>query len=874
VNTAEIRAKYLSFFEEKGHLVVPSSSLVPRSDPTLLFTSAGMVQFKNYYLGIETPPNRRLASCQKSFRTTDIEAVGDTKHLTFFEMLGNFSIGEYFKKEAIGWAWEFIVERMKIPAERIWITVYTDDDEAFEIWNKQIGVPAHKITRFGAKENFWGPAGSSGPCGPCSELHYDFGEDCGCGKPDCNPGCGCDRFVELWNLVFTQFNQDESGVRTPLPRPNIDTGMGLERLSSIMQGKTTVYDTDIFAPLLTKVAALAGLKYGGNEQADHALRVVAEHSRAVSFLIADGVMPSNEGRGYVLRRLIRRAALFGRRVGFEKLFLADACLASIEHMKPVYPELEQRREIVLKVVEAEESRFRETLNTGLALLDNLIAETSSQVRKKVAGDAVFKLYDTYGFPVELTREMLSRAGLAADMEGFEVEMEKQRERARAAHKFDIAKGEGKKEIRTGLARSEFLGYRQLAAKTNLREIWIGGESVASARAGQEAALILDATPFYAEMGGQVGDTGSIGNSGGRFKVSNTIHQGEVSVHLGKVESGEINAGQEVQAAVDTARRLDIARNHTATHLLQYALREVLGAHVHQRGSQVGPWEFRFDFSHLTAMTADEQQRVQQIVNEKIRDNLIVNAEQMAYKAAVAEGATALFDEKYGDIVRVIKIGAPLISAELCGGTHVSATGQIGFFQIVAESSIGSGLRRIEAVTGKGAETLIEHNLGSLTKVAQSLGTSSAGVPDKIAGLLQELEAERRKLQTLEKDLSLKSAADLLNQVEVVQGVKVLAAQAPSMRLDSLREMIDAIKAKLGSAIVVLGTVYEDKPSFVAAVSPDLVQKGFNAGEIVKKVAQATGGGGGGKAGMAQAGGKDKTKIEEALRLVRSLIKAS
>jgi alanyl-tRNA synthetase len=872
VNSNELRNAYLKYFEEKGHTIIPSSSLVPKNDPTLLFTTAGMVQFKNYFLGIETPPNRKLASCQKSFRTTDIESVGDTKHLTFFEMLGNFSIGDYFKKEAISWAWEFTTERMKISADRLWITVYSDDDEAFEIWNKKIGVPAEKIMRFGAKDNFWGPAGSSGPCGPCSELHYDFGKNIGCGRPECNPGCNCGRFMELWNLVFTQFNQDKNGVRTPLPRPNIDTGMGLERLTIVMQGKTTAYETDIFAPLLSKISAISGHKYGQNEEADNAMRVVSEHSRSIVFLIADGVMPANDGRGYVLRRLLRRAALFGKRLGLEKLFLAEMCKVAIEHMKQIYPELEQRRELVLKVVELEEARFHETLNTGLSMLDNLIADSASQVRNKIPGTDVFKLYDTYGFPVELTREIVARAGLMVDMDGFEKEMEKQKERARASHKFDNIKGAGKVEIRDSIKKTEFLGYSQLKINTKISDILINNKSCNDAVEGQEASLILEATPFYGEMGGQVGDTGVISNADGKFIVTNTVHVNEYTMHQGKIESGLFKVGEEVTAEVDVLRRRDIASNHTTTHLLQYALRQVLGQHVQQRGSMVGPYEFRFDFSHLTAMTTDEIQQVQHIVNDKIRENLIVNAEQMNYKKAVADGAMALFDEKYGDIVRVIKIGTPTVSAELCGGTHVSATGQIGFFQIVAESSIGAGLRRIEGVTGRGAETFVEHNFMILHKVAQALGTSPATANEKVAALLAELEEERKKLAAFEKDLSRKSAQDLISQVQEINGVKVLAAKLMDVKVDSLREMADTLKEKLGSGIVVLCSINEDKPSFIAMVTPDLIQKGYSAGDIVKKVAQVTGGGGGGKPGMAQAGGKDKTKVDEALLLVKTLIK--
>ncbi|MDD5703293.1 MAG: alanine--tRNA ligase, partial [Dehalococcoidales bacterium] len=731
---------------------------------------------------------------------------------------------------------------------------------------------AERIMRFGARDNFWGPAGSSGPCGPCSELHYDFGEQCGCGEPACNPACSCGRFVEIWNLVFTQFNQDENGMRTPLPRPNIDTGMGLERIAAVVQGKTTVYDTDIFAPLLEKVARVAGKKYGENEEADNALRVIVEHSRAVSFLIGDGVMPANDGRGYVLRRLLRRAALFGKRLGMENPFLAEACRASIEHMQEVYPELEQRRDIILKVVELEEARFHETLNIGLAMLDDLISGASSRVRNKISGSDVFKLYDTYGFPVELTQEIVSRAGLSVDMDGFEKEMEKQRERARAAHKFDNIKGNGRIEIRADAAKTEFVGYHHLEYRSRIIDILADSRSADSISEGQEGSLILDATPFYGEKGGQVGDTGTINGPRGKFTVANTIHIADYTVHQGKVESGSFLCGDEVDAAVDAARRMDIARNHTATHLLQYALRQVLGTHVQQRGSMVSPYEFRFDFSHLTSMTPEEILRAQHIVNEKIRENLIVNAERLAYREAVAGGAMALFDAKYGDVVCVIKIGSPPVSSELCGGTHVSATGQIGFFQIVAESSIGSGLRRIEAVTGKGAETHVEQNLVRLQKISQDLGTSPSGAHDKVSQLLNDLDEERKKLAALEKDLSHKSAEDLLDKVETINGVKLLAARVENARVDSLREMTDVLRHKIGSGIIVLGSVYEGRPSFIATVTADLVEKGYHAGDIVKKTAQVTGGGGGGKPGMAQAGGKDGSRLDEALQIVRTLIK--
>jgi alanyl-tRNA synthetase len=858
----QVRKAFLDFFEEKGHKIIPSSSLIPRGDPTLLLTTAGMVQFKPYFLGEASPPSPRLASCQKCFRTTDIESVGNPKHLTFFEMLGNFSVGDYFKKEAIGWAWEFVTEWLKLPKERLWITIFLDDDEAFGYW-REVGVPEERILRFGEEDNFWGPAGDSGPCGPCSEIHYDFGKEVGCGKPSCGPNCDCGRFSEIWNLVFTQYNQDRQGNRTPLPKPNIDTGMGLERTAAVVQGKTSVYETDLFVPLIQKIAKLAGRKYGSDNNTDNAMRVIAEHSRGIAFLIADGVIPSNEGPGYVLRRVLRRTSLFGRRLGLDKTFLAATARTTIEKMGHVYPELKQRQDFILQVVESEEARFAETLSTGLELLDGIMAKAGG--RKEISGTDAFKLYDTYGFPVELTQEIAADRGFSVDLKGFEREMEKQKEKARAARKVEPIELTLKpRSLNLTLRKPEFVGYDNLMYKT----VIIGlsdykptdEKSKPTLRRGQEAGLILQATPFYGEMGGQVGDTGEIRGPTGRFLVTNTVRsqaQPDVIVHQGKLVEGSLSVGDEVEAMVDEERRLDIARNHTATHLLQMALRQVLGEHVQQRGSLVAPDRLRFDFSHLKALTKEQIEEVNRIVNEKIRQNLEVYDEDLAYKKAMEEGAIALFDEKYGETVRVLKIGKPFISAELCGGTHVSATGEIGLFHIVSEGSIGAGLRRIEAITGRGAEEYFDERLSELQKAAEYLDA--------------EVDKERKRVQALEKELAKKTAESLLAQAEVVKGVKVLVAKVPSSRLEILREMSDLLRDKLKSAIVVLGTVYENKPAFLAAVTPDLVAKGYDAGKIVKKVAEVAGGSGGGKPNLAQAGGKDKKKLDEALKLAKSLI---
>ncbi len=868
----EIRSAFLRFFEEKDHKVIPSSSLIPHGDPTLLLTTAGMVQFKPYFLGLETPPAPRLASCQKCFRTTDVEAVGDSKHLTFFEMLGNFSIGDYFKQEAIRWAWEFITERMKLPPERLWITVYKDDDESLQIWKQKIGIPPNRILKLGDKDNFWGPAGNSGPCGPCSEIHYDFGEEYGCKKPDCSPACDCGRFVEIWNLVFTQYNQDEKGNRAPLPKPNIDTGMGLERITAVMQGKTTVYDTDFFTPLIQKVARLANYKYGTDSAADNATRIIAEHSRGIAFLIADGVLPANEGRGYVLRRLLRRASLFGRRIGLDKPFLKETARTTIEKMGHIYPELLKQQDFIFRVIEREETRFSETLSTGLQLLDEIMDEAAGRGKREIAGKRAFELYDTYGFPIELTAEIAAEHNFSLDRAGFEAEMEKQRERARASHKFDGAPKVAVLDTQLKMEPTSFVGYEQLETGTEIAGILVDGKPTDSIQKGQEAGVILAATPFYGEMGGQVGDTGEIRGPNGRFQVTSTIHlTADIIIHQGKMLEGSLRTGEQVIAEIDAARRHDIARNHTATHLLQLALRHVLGEHVQQRGSMVAPDRLRFDFTHLAALTAGEIQEVQKIINERIRQNLAVYAEDTPYKKAVDEGVIALFTEKYGDVVRVLRIGEPVISAELCGGTHVNWTGEIGYFHIISESSIGTGLRRIEAVTGRGAEEFIEKQIAQLQEIARTLGASLEDASEKVSGTLNALETAQKQLQAVERRQSLARAESLLSQVEEIKGIKVLAASVPSSSIETLREMSDLLKDRLKSAIIVLGSVYEDKPVFLAAITPDLVEKGYNAGKLIREVAKVTGGGGGGKPNMAQAGGKDKDKLDEALSLVKSLI---
>jgi len=872
VKSDEIRSSYLKFFEARGHKIVSSASLIPYGDPTLLLTSAGMVQFKPYFTQKAVPPALRLTSCQKCFRTTDMDSVGDATHCTFFEMLGNFSFGDYFKKEVIPWAWEYVTQVLKIPPSRLWVTVFRDDDEAFNIWCKT-GVPENRIVRLGEEDNFWGPAGNSGPCGPCTEIHYDLGEKYVCGKPDCKPGCDCKRYTEIWNLVFTQFNQDENGKRTNLPKPNIDTGMGLERVTTIMQGKSSFYESDLFVPLIQKVADISGKKYGSDDVTDNAMRIVTEHARGITFLLADGVMPSKEGRGYVLRRLLRRAEYFSETLAHEKPFLVIVAEEVINNMGHIYPELLTNKKHILHVVAQETESFRKTLPVGRGMLETNISKIDTQKGKAkiISGNDAFVLHDTYGFPIDLTKTIAAAHGFSVNMAGFEAEMEKQRERAKSAQKYGVG-GNAMAAAEAGLEGKTtiFLGYEQTTSAATIVSLLSEGEMVGVINEGQEASLVLDKTTFYGEMGGQVGDTGEIKNKSGRFEVRDTVKTAlGIVVHRGKMLSGTLSDGDTVEAEVSKERRLDISRNHTATHILQYALRQVLGKQIQQRGSLVTPDRLRFDFSHLVAMLPEEIQKVQRIVNENIRQNLEVYAEEMSYKQAVEQGATALFDEKYGDKVRGLKIGKSPVSFELCGGTHISATGQIGAFHIISESSIGSGLRRIEAVTGRGAEAYFEKMTQDWQEISKTVGATSEGVKEKVLETITAFEAEKKQRIVAEKELARK-VVEALTAGEI-NGIKVIAAQVPALPPQVLREMSDLLRERLKSGIIVLGTVFEDKLSFLAVVTQDLVSKGYNAGNIVREVAKVTGGSGGGKPTMAQAGGKDKNKMDEALQLVKNLV---
>ena len=875
----EIREAFLSYFESKGHLRVASSSLIPVSDPTLLLTNSGMVQFKPYFTGEATPPNKRLTSSQKSFRTVDIDEVGDATHLTLFEMLGNFSIGDYFKKEAIEFSLGFVTEGLGLPQDRFAITVHDDDDESDDLWRKA-GVPAERIYRFGDEDNWWGPAGLEGPCGPCSELHYDFGEGRGCGQTDCGPNCTntmndqgetCNRFVELWNLVFMQFYHHLDGSRPPLPAPGVDTGMGLERAAVVMQGVSTIYDTDLFRPLIGRVEELSGKRYGADHEADYAMRVMAEHSRSAALLIADGVVPGNEGRGYVLRRIVRRAIRHGRHLGLEGVFLGEIAGAVIDKMGHIYPELRNHRDFVLTVLGLEEERFQQAFQNGYTVLTDAL-----QGADTLPGEVMFRLWDTYGFPVEMTQEIAKERGVEVDLAGFDSEMEAQRTRARASSQFGGDRAKIRVYESLGVAGTRFLGYEHVTASSVVVGLISGDEAVAEASEGQDVELALVETPFYPEGGGQIGDAGEVLGPSGTIEVHDTqMVMPDLIVHFGKVTHGTVAMGDKVDSHVAPIRREDTARNHTATHLLHAALRQVLGAHVRQAGSLVAPDRLRFDFSHVQPMTEEETWQVQLLVNEKIRQNVQIIRGEDSYSAAIERGALAFFGDKYGDTVRLIEIAnGAAFSFEVCGGTHVERTGEVGAVYVLGESSIGAGMRRIEAVSGRSAEKLVTERFTREDRLARELQTTPPELEGRVRGLLDELDGLRREKESLERRLSLQAAEGLLESKQDVNGVTVLAARASASNVDGLREVGDWLRDRLGSAVVVLGAVLNDRPILVAMVTEDLVARGFNASEIARGAAKAIGGGGGGQPDVAQAGGRRADKLNEALSLVPGLVRKS
>ena len=865
LGTNEIRELFLSFFERKGHTRVKSASLVPESDPTLLFVNAGMVPFKNVFLGLEKRPYTRAVSCQKCLRVSgkhnDLEQVGYTsRHHTFFEMLGNFSFGDYFKEEAIEYAWEFVTEVLRLPPEKLYVSVYEEDEEAFRIWSEGIGFPAQRIWRLGKEDNFW-QMGDTGPCGPSSELYVDRGEEYE----------GEERYLEIWNLVFMQFNRDEKGRLTPLPSPNIDTGMGLERIASVLQNTKTNYEIDVIYPLVRFGEEISGVSYGRSFEGDVALRVIADHLRALTFAISDGVIPSNEGRGYVIRRILRRALRFGYKLGVEDPFLYRGIDVVVDLMRDPYPELEISREFVRGVVRGEEERFIRTLRTGLQEIEEMISRAKEEGRSILTGEEVFRAYDTFGFPLDLVEEIAREKGLGIDMEGFQREMEAQRERARRHFKIEARKV---KPVYTKLKeegrRSLFVGYTRYDCETQVIALVKGEEQVGELGEGEEGEVLLRETPFYPEGGGQVGDTGVVETDRALFRVEDTLSPVEgIIVHRGRVLKGKLSVGDQVVARIDRERREDIMRNHTATHLLHAALRNVLGEHVRQAGSLVADEYLRFDFTHFSALSREELAEVERLVNEKIRENLEVRVEETDYQAAIRSGAVAIFEEKYGEKVRVISAGD--FSRELCGGTHVRRTGDIGYFKITSESSVGAGMRRITARTGRWAVdySLREHFL--LEDAGALLNAKAEEVPDKIAALREELKEKEREIARLRQEL-LKHSVETLVRSEPAGDFTLFWGMFRDVSPEDLRNIADLLRRRTGRDVVFLVSERNGKLSTVVAVSREITDR-VRADEIIRKVSKALGGGGGGRPDMAQGGGTDPSGFEEAVRLLREILTA-
>ncbi|HOC60422.1 MAG TPA: alanine--tRNA ligase [Smithellaceae bacterium] len=861
----EIRESFIQFFEGKGHTQVASSSLIPRDDPTLLFTNAGMVQFKNAFLGLENRGYTRAVSCQKCARAggkhNDLENVGLTaRHHTFFEMLGNFSFGDYFKEEAISWAWEYLIDVVGLPKDKLWVTIFENDDEAFQIWHEKMKVPKERIVRMGEKSNFW-MMGETGPCGPCSEILYDQGEGTGCGRPDCDVNCDCDRHLEIWNNVFTQFDRDESGKLTPLPKPNIDTGMGLERLAAVIQGVKSNYDTDLFQPIIGFVEKISGKTYKENEDNDISIRVIADHSRAVTFLIGDGIMPSNEGRGYVLRRILRRAARHGKMLGIGKPFLNEAALVVIDMMKNTYPDLADKASYIAKMILNEEQRFMETLDAGLRILQEETSALKAAGKSVLPGAQVFKLYDTFGFPTDLTADIIKRDGLILDQEGFEDEMERQRERARVAWKGsgEEAVAECYLKISSGGVATDFCGYDGLAQNdANVSAIFVDGQAAESAREGQKAEIVLDKTPFYGESGGQAGDTGYLEGQDFHFIVEETKKPlDKFFVHKGFVRSGEIRIGAKARPVVDSERRKAIAANHSGTHLLQAALKAVLGDHIKQSGSLVNASRLRFDFTHFSKISEEEVLRVETIVNDMIRKNLSVQTDVCALEDALKTGATAVFDEKYGATVRIVKMGD--MSMELCGGTHVDRTGDIGLFKITHESAIAAGVRRIEAVTGRESVAHVQQTEEELKRTALLFKAGVSEVYERTEKMLKNIRDLEKEVETLKGKLAARDSGDLISRAKEINGVKTLAAEVAISDAKTLRDFADKLRDKLGSGVILLGSQSEDKALLLCMVTKDLTDR-FHAGNIVKELAPIVGGKGGGRPDMAQAGGTNPQNL--------------
>ncbi len=873
----ELRRKYLEFFESKGHLKMNSFSLVPQNDNSLLLINAGMAPLKPYFTGQEIPPRRRVTTCQKCIRTGDIDNVGKTaRHLTFFEMLGNFSFGDYFKHEAINWSWEFLTKVIGMEEDRLYPSIYADDDEAFNIWTKEVGVPAERITRFyrdenGDCDNFW--EHGAGPCGPCSEIYYDRGIKYGCGKPDCKVGCDCDRFMEVWNNVFTQFESDGHHHYTELKQKNIDTGMGLERLAVVVQDVDSVFDIDTMKAIRDKICELAGVTYMTDEHKDVSIRLITDHIRSVTFMASDGIIPSNEGRGYVLRRLLRRAARHGRTLGIDGLFLAKLATTVIDSSKDGYPELDEKRELILKVLTTEEENFNKTIDQGLVILSDLESRLVKEGKTCLDGEDAFRLYDTYGFPIDLTNEILEEKGFTVDMDGFNNAMNKQKETARGARKETNYMGADATvydKIDTRIT-SEFVGYDTLETESEITVLTTSEDITDTLAEGMEGTIIVNKTPFYATMGGQQGDTGVITCNGSVFEVIDTIRlKGGRVGHVGKVTAGSFNVGDKVTLTVDEKKRIDTAKNHSATHLLQEALRIVLGNHVEQAGSLVTPDRLRFDFTHFQPMTEEEIEKVEAIVNEQIAKSIDVETKVLAIEDAKKTGAKALFNEKYGDTVRVVCMGD--FSKEFCGGTHVSNTGLINSFKIVSESGVAAGVRRIEALTGNGVFAYykdIEKKYNDICKAAKA---TPANVEEKIAHMQAEIKSLNSEIESLKNKAANEALGDVLNQAEDVNGVKFLAVKLNDVDMNELRNLSDDLKSKIGSGVVVLASAMgSDKVNLIVTATDDIVKAGVHAGNIIKSAAPCVGGGGGGRPNMAQAGGKNPAGIEKAFETAKETL---
>ena len=876
ISTTELRQSFLDYFSKYNHAVVPSAPLIPQADPTLLFTNAGMNQFKRVFLGEEKRSYKRAASVQKCMRAggkhNDLENVGYTqRHHTFFEMLGNFSFGDYFKDDAIFYGWDYLTKIIGLPAEQLWVTIFQDDDEAFEIWEKKIKVPTERIVRLGHKDNFW-QMGDTGPCGPCSEIHIDQGKKLGCGRPECAVGCDCDRYLEIWNLVFMQFDRDARGVLHPLPKPSIDTGMGLERLAAVVQKVSSNYDSDLFSPLLLAIADRTGHTYGKDAVSDRSMRVIADHLRAITFMIADGILPSNEGRGYVLRRILRRASRHGRLLDIKEPFLHELTGVVVDQMKAVYGELSQAADVVREAVEGEEERFIGTLDQGLPILSSMVDEAKAELRSSLDGQSVFKLYDTYGFPLDLIEEAAREQGLVTDLEGFQRALDAQRDRARKSASFAM---EGEKPVITELtqeiAPTEFLGYQALESNSVIQAILKNDQLAEEAVEGEEVELVLNATPFYPEGGGQVGDQGTLVGADGRIQVCDaTKVGGTLFLHKGRVVAGRVRKGEHVAATVNGVTRHDAARNHTATHLVHAALREILGPHVKQYGSLVAPNRLRFDFSHFKPLGIRDIEEIESLVNQQVRENTNVQTNEMGIQEAMNAGALAFFGDKYGENVRVVGIGE--FSQELCGGTHCQATGEIGTFRIISEGGVAAGVRRIEALTGVGALDYCKKVESDVRELADLLKASAAEVVPKARKLVSLLKDRERELEQLKLKMMDQSTDSAEADIREIKGVKVYVQCAESLSMEELRLFSDKVRNKVAQGVIALGSAVDDKVSLLVIVSKDISKK-LKAGDLIKEMAKEVDGSGGGRPEMAQAGGKNPAGLNKALNKVFTIIEA-